>query len=144
MFIGLINGPLFRRFSYRQVALCGATLVAVALFVSTFCSSFWSYLLFYSICYGSGIGITQSANALALNIYFKNKRRIATGFSWTTTALGPIVWPYVITALTNVYGTEGTLLIFSAFACHAIVLSLLLQPVHWHTKYRDLEVRICH
>ena len=33
---------------------------------------------------------------------------------------------------------EGTLLIFSAFAGHAIVGSLLLQPVHWHTKYRDI------
>lgn len=135
--------------------------MAVSLLLSTFCESFWTYLVFYAICYGkfsgrtwtsslvnsgnrnlfdfvgSGIGITQSANSLALNTYFKEKRRIATGLSWTTTGLGPIVWPYIITALNDMYGMEGTLLIFSAFAGHAIMCSLLLQPVHWHTKFRD-------
>lgn len=89
---------------------------------------------------GTGIGITQSSNALALNTYFKRRRRIATGFSWSTTALGPILWPYIITFLMSLYGTEGTVLIFSAFAGHAIMCSLLLQPVHWHTRFRDAEV----
>lgn len=128
--------------------------MSISLFLSTFCENFLSYLIFYAICYGkcymaamekivhiivvgSGIGITQSANSLALNTYFKEKRRIATGLSWTTTGLGPIVWPYIITALNDMYGMQGTLFIFSAFACHAVMCSLLLQPVHWHTKYRD-------
>lgn len=31
------------------------------------------------------------------------------------------------------------MLIFAAFAGHAIMCSLLLQPVHWHTKFRDVE-----
>ncbi|KAF2893807.1 hypothetical protein ILUMI_12367 [Ignelater luminosus] len=137
--VGLLNGPVFRKYSYRKVALFGGTLVATSLFISTFCQSFWTYLIFYAICYGSGIGITQSANALALNTYFKNKRRIATGLSWSTTALGPIVWPYIITALTGEYGMEGTLMIFSAFAGHAVMCSLLLQPVHWHTEFREVE-----
>lgn len=38
------------------------------------------------------------------------------------------------------YGTEGTLMIFAAFAGHAVMCSLLLQPVHWHTKYKEVEV----
>lgn len=85
---------------------------------------------------GSGIGITQSSNALALNTYFKEKRRIATGFSWSTTALGPIVWPYIIVFLNGLYGIKGTLLLFSGFALHSFVCSLLLQPVEWHTKFK--------
>ncbi|RZC32316.1 uncharacterized protein BDFB_002007, partial [Asbolus verrucosus] len=137
--VGLLNGPVFRVFTYRQVAMFGSCLVASSLFVSTFCESFWTYLIFYAMCYGSGIGITQSSNALALNTYFKERRRIATGLSWTTTALGPIVWPYIITALLEVYGMEGTLLIFSSFALHAFMCSLLLQPVEWHTKFREVE-----
>ncbi|XP_017773389.1 PREDICTED: monocarboxylate transporter 9-like [Nicrophorus vespilloides] len=137
--VGLLNGPLFRYFSYRQVAFFGATLVSVSLYFTTYCQSFWGYLIVYSMFYGSGIGITQSANALALNTYFKDRRRLATGFSWSTTAMGPIVWPYIITALMSIYAMEGTLMIFAAFAGHAIVCSLLLQPVHWHTKFRDVE-----
>lgn len=51
-FLGLLNGPVFRKFSYRQVAFFGASLVAISLFITSFCSSFWSYLIFYSMCYG--------------------------------------------------------------------------------------------
>ncbi|XP_050306994.1 uncharacterized protein LOC126743812 isoform X2 [Anthonomus grandis grandis] len=137
--MGLINGPLFKKFSYRKVAMFGSLLVATSLFLCRFCDSFWGYMILYSACYGSGIGITQSSNALALNTYFKEKRRIATGFSWTTTALGPIVWPYIIVVLNSLYGIEGTLLIFSGFALHAFVCSLLLQPVEWHTKFKESD-----
>lgn len=45
---------------------------------------------------GVGTGITMSANSLALNTYFKQKRRIATGLSWTCTGMGPIIMPQVI------------------------------------------------
>lgn len=141
--VGLLNGPLFRIFSYRKIAFCGAAFVAVSLFFTTFCHSFWTYIVIYSIFYGTGIGVTQSANSLALNTYFKSKRRIATGLSWSTTALGPIVWPYIITFFMSLYGMEGTLLLFAAFSGHAIVCSLLLHPVHWHTKFRSLEDEEC-
>lgn len=136
--VGLLNGPVFGTFSYRQVAMFGSLLVATSLFISTMCNSFWMYIIFYAMCYGSGIGITQSANALALNTYFKEKRRIATGLSWSTTALGPIVWPFIITYLKSIYGMEGTLLLFSAFAGHSFMCSLLLQPVNWHTQFREV------
>lgn len=137
--MGLLNGPLFRRFTYRQVAMFGSLLVASSLFFCQFSNGFWGYIILYAALYGSGIGLTQSSNALALNTYFKEKRRIATGFSWSTTALGPIVWPYIIVLLNSVYGIEGTLLIFSGFALHAFLCSLLLQPVEWHTKFRDMN-----
>ncbi|CAG9765433.1 unnamed protein product [Ceutorhynchus assimilis] len=135
--MGLLNGPLYRKFTYRQVAMCGSLLVAVSLFLCQYCDSFWGYMILYSACYGAGIGTTQSSNSLALNTYFKDKRRVATGFSWTTTALGPIVWPYIIVLFNSVYGIKGTILLFAGFALHAFVCSLLLQPVEWHTKFRD-------
>lgn len=134
--------------------MVGSLLVFCSLFLCQYSNSFWSYMILYSALYGTleallvglkvigiwisgcGIGITQSSNALALNTYFKEKRRVATGFSWTTTAMGPIVWPYIIVALNSLYGMEGTLLIFAGFSLHAFVCSLLLQPVEWHTKFR--------
>ncbi|XP_060531830.1 uncharacterized protein LOC132705324 isoform X2 [Cylas formicarius] len=139
LWVGLINGPLFRKFTYRQVAMFGSLLVGISLFLCRFCDTFWGYMILYSAFYGSGIGITQSSNALALNTYFKDRRRIATGLSWSTTALGPIVWPYIIVALNDYYGMEGTVLIFAGFALHAFMCSLLLQPVEWHTKFRDMN-----
>lgn len=88
----------------------------------------------FSILYGAGYGISSSANALALNTYWKNRRRLATGLSWTTTGLGPIMWPHIITGLFAVFGETGAILIISGISLHAIACALLLQPVEWHTK----------
>ncbi|CAH1992404.1 unnamed protein product [Acanthoscelides obtectus] len=135
--VGLANGPIFRKFTFRQVSMVGSISVAISLFICIFCTSFWLYIIFFCACYGVSFGIVQSSNALALNTYFKTKRRIATGLSWTTTALGPIVWPYIIVSLNELYGMEGTLLIFSSIALHSFVGALLLQPVEWHTAFKE-------
>ncbi|XP_033216543.1 uncharacterized protein LOC117172579 isoform X2 [Belonocnema kinseyi] len=76
----------------------------------------------------------MSANALTLNTYFKEKRRIATGLSWTCTGMGPIVMPLIITQLMPLYGMEGTVLIYGGVAFNAVVCSLFFQPVSWHVK----------
>lgn len=125
---------MFRRFTFRQVAFFGASLVSLALILTSLADSFLVYLITFSVLYGSGVGITASANSLALNTYFKEKRRYATGFSWTATALGPIIAPHIITFLLPRFGVSGTVLIFAGFAMNAIVCSMLLQPVHWHAK----------
>lgn len=83
---------------------------------------------------GASYGISSSANALALNTYWKKRRRLATGLSWTTTGLGPILWPHIITALFDIFGETGAILIISGISLHAIACSLLLQPVEWHSK----------
>ncbi|KZC08123.1 Monocarboxylate transporter 12 [Dufourea novaeangliae] len=76
----------------------------------------------------------MSANGLALNTYFKKKRRIATGFSWTCTGMGPIIIPQVITLLMPKYGIEGTVLIIGGVTFNSVACALLLQPVSRHIK----------
>ncbi|CAH0628733.1 unnamed protein product [Chrysodeixis includens] len=132
--VGLANGPLFKTFTYRQVSLAGAIIVFISLILTTFSYNFATYLMSFSILYGAGYGISSSANALALNTYWKNRRRLATGLSWTTTGLGPIMWPHIITGLFAVFGETGAILIISGISLHAIACALLLQPVEWHTK----------
>lgn len=50
--IGLTNGPVFRRFTFRQVSFTGAVLVSVALFLTSFANSFVMFLITFSILYG--------------------------------------------------------------------------------------------
>lgn len=59
---------------------------------------------------------------------------MATGLSWTTTGLGPIIWPLIITGLSNYFGETGTVLVLAGFSLHAVACALLLQPVEWHLK----------
>ncbi|XP_031763333.2 uncharacterized protein LOC128199969 isoform X2 [Galleria mellonella] len=131
---GLINGPMFKTFSYRQVSLTGAIIVFISLMLTTFSYNFITYLVFFSILYGFGYGISSSANALALNTYWKDRRRLATGLSWTITGLGPVVWPHIVTTLFVVFGETGTVLILSGISLHAIACALLLQPIEWHSE----------
>lgn len=91
---------------------------------------------------GIGAGINASANSLAVNTYFKEKRRIATGITWTATGLGPIIFPILIAYLIPEYGVQGTVMVFGAIALNAVACSLIFQPVKWHVQKnnnKDLE-----
>lgn len=74
----------------------------------------------------------MSANALAVNVYFENKRRKATGFSWTITGLGPIILPHITIFLLDVYGSQGTILVYAGMSLNTFMCSLTLQPVQRH------------
>ncbi|XP_035902824.1 uncharacterized protein LOC118507815 [Anopheles stephensi] len=132
--VGLANGPMFRLFTYRQVAFFGALLVGIAVSLTSLADSFFEYMVTFAVLYGAGVGINASANSLALNTYFKQKRRIATGFAWTLTGLGPIVAPHLVTLLHRHFSVNHTVLIFGGFAMNAVAFALLYQPVQWHSK----------
>ncbi|XP_026464458.1 uncharacterized protein LOC113367043 [Ctenocephalides felis] len=132
--VGLANGPMFRKFNYRPIAIFGSILVICGLLFVSVANSFITYLLSFSVLYGSGVGICFSANSLALNTYFNKRRRRAVSLSWTVAALGPIVTPYLITMLLPQYGVQGTVLLAAGLSMHALVSALILQPAQRHAK----------
>ncbi|XP_046802910.1 uncharacterized protein LOC111677395 [Lucilia cuprina] len=131
---GLLNGPLFRRFSFRQVALFGSFLTFFGLFACAFANSFLFYCLSFSVCYGFGRGLTVSASSLAVNTYFKERRRTATAYQFGVAGLGPICLPYVATFLLDYFGVQGTVLLFAGLSLNTVACSLIYQPVKWHVK----------
>uniref|UniRef100_A0A1I8P4X9 Major facilitator superfamily (MFS) profile domain-containing protein n=1 Tax=Stomoxys calcitrans TaxID=35570 RepID=A0A1I8P4X9_STOCA len=134
---GLLNGPMFRRFTFRQVALTGALLIFVGIMLTAFCETFIGYIISFALLFGFGMGISVSASSLAINTYFKKKRRKAAGFSWTITGIGPIILPHLVTFLVSVYGVQGTVFIFAALSLHAVVSALIYQPVQYHVHKRS-------
>ncbi|XP_073834413.1 uncharacterized protein isoform X1 [Musca autumnalis] len=131
--VGLVNGAMFRRFTFRQVALFGSLLGFVGIFTSAFCRTFVQYLICFSCIYGIGLGLCMAASSLAVNTYFKNKRRKATGFSWTITGLGPIIFPHISTLLLAYYGAQGSILIYAGISLNAFLCAITFQPVLWHS-----------
>lgn len=97
-------------------------------------SAWKNNLIFIIFIEGVGSGINTSANSLALNTYFKEKRRIATGLSWTITGMGPIIMPQIIAVILPYYGVQGSLLIYTGLALNAVMCALMYQPVQWHVK----------
>ncbi|KAH8235795.1 hypothetical protein KR032_007812 [Drosophila birchii] len=131
---GLLNGPMFRRFTFRQVAMAGALLISSGIMLTAFCETFLGYMVAYALLFGFGMGISVSASSLAINTYFQKKRRRAAGFSWTITGLGPIFLPHLVTFMLTIYGVQGTTLLFAAISLHAFVCALIYQPVRYHVK----------
>lgn len=132
--VGIVNGAMFRRFTFRQVAIAGNLLAFTGILLTAWATTFWQYIFCLSMLYGCGLGLSMVATSLAVNTYFKNRRRRATGFTWTITGLGPIIFPHISTMLLVLYEAQGTILIFSAIALNSFVCALTFQPVLWHTK----------
>lgn len=84
-----------------------------------------------------------SASSLAVNTFFKVKRRTATSYQFGVAGMGPIILPHVATILTQSLGVKGTVLIFSGLSLHNFACSLIFQPVQWHVKKvkSDAEAR---
>lgn len=49
---GLLNGPMFRRFTFRQVAMVGALLCFSGILLTAFCETFAGYMFAYALLYG--------------------------------------------------------------------------------------------
>lgn len=83
--------------------------------------------------------------SLAMNTYFKNKKKRskASGFTMTLTGIGPIVMPLLISFLLITYGVKWTVFLLCAINLHAYVGAALLQPVKWHLrKPKDEEAKM--
>lgn len=50
--VGLANGPLFRKYNYRQVAFVGTLICAVSITALSMTRTFTGALIFFSILYG--------------------------------------------------------------------------------------------
>ncbi|XP_046144866.1 monocarboxylate transporter 14-like [Osmia bicornis bicornis] len=128
--LGLISGPMMKRFSFRKVALFGGLTVAVGIGITAFAVSVPAIIISYCIIVGAGHGIMFPATNLAMNTYFRKKRNMAMGFSVTLTGLGPILMPLLIAKLLEHYATSGTLLILAGIAIHSFIGASLLKPFH--------------
>ncbi|KAK1129013.1 hypothetical protein K0M31_020146 [Melipona bicolor] len=126
--LGLISGPMMKRFTFRRVAFLGGVVVAIGICAVAFAVSLPSIIITYCFIVGIGHGIMFPATNLAMNTYFRKKRNVAMGLSVTLTGLGPILMPLLIAKLLEIYDTTGTLLIIAGIAMHSLIGAALLKP----------------
>ncbi|KOX69907.1 Monocarboxylate transporter 9 [Melipona quadrifasciata] len=126
--LGLISGPMMKRFTFRRVAFLGGVIVVIGICAVAFAVSLPSIIITYCLIVGIGHGIMFPATNLAMNTYFRQKRNVAMGLSVTLTGLGPILMPLLIAKLLEIYDTTVTLLIIAGIAMHSLIGAALLKP----------------
>ncbi|CAG5077919.1 Similar to SLC16A9: Monocarboxylate transporter 9 (Gallus gallus) [Cotesia congregata] len=134
MAMGLLHGPLLRKFGYRKVAITGALMFFTGILLTAFSYKFIHFLIAYGLMTSMGVGLSMAAFSLALNTYFLEKRGRAMGLAMTITGFGPILMPQLISLLLYIYSAQGTIIILGGITMHTLVAALLLQPVKWHAK----------
>jgi len=140
MILGLFNGFLLRSFGYRKISIAGAVINTSGAILTSYANSFVFFLVAYGIISSVGFNLLMSGLNLAINTYFRERRSKAMGFAMTAMGLGPVFIPLVISKLMDIYGVTGTALILGGLSLHSLVAALLLQPVKWHMKKKEVTL----
>ncbi|XP_063917078.1 monocarboxylate transporter 12-like [Zophobas morio] len=134
MLTGPITGVLQKVYGCRITAFGAALLLTTGMVLTSFSRSFLAIVGSYGIVTSLGMQMSESTQRLAINLYFKKKRSLVTGFVMTVAGFGPILIPQLIGILLKVYSTEEVILLYGGMCAHIFVAAALLQPVEWHVE----------
>lgn len=139
-FTGLITAPLMRRFSPREVAICGSLLVSSGLMLSSFSTGLEQIIFTYSFMVGTGLGLIGPAIFMAVSSYFTTRKSRAFGFAMAGTGFGQMILPQIVKSLLSDYEFRGTVLIMGSLSLQGVVGACLFQPVERHMKLRKQQI----
>ncbi|XP_059479595.1 monocarboxylate transporter 5-like [Neocloeon triangulifer] len=130
--LGLLNGPMLRKFSCRQVGVYGALLLFCGTYLTSLATTMPYFIISFGVVFGLGFALISPANSFSINSYFNKKRARAMGLAVTISGVGTVVMPLTVSFLLQHYTPGDTMLIVAALMLHCVPASLLLQPVLWH------------
>ncbi|KAF4521463.1 hypothetical protein B566_EDAN001760 [Ephemera danica] len=131
---GMMNRPLLRRFTYRQVSMVGSILVFLGTLLTAVADSMPFYILSFGIIFALGFSTTNQPQMIAMHTYFLRFRGRAMSLGVTACGFGPVLIPLLAGQMLEWYTPEGTMLVISALVLHSLPASALLHPVSWHMK----------
>lgn len=93
------------------------------------------YIYLLGLSYG--VGCTSFLVTISAYFVVNRSRAIAIGMAFA--AVGPIVYPMIISFLLAQYGAQACIAIMVAISTNTIVAALLLQPVKQHLRVKNSE-----
>ncbi|XP_049860726.1 monocarboxylate transporter 9-like [Schistocerca gregaria] len=146
-FIGLLCNTLFRRFSFRQIAMMGGLLYGLGNGCIALGTSLVHFLL-CSVIMGAGSGLIAPAIFTSINSYFDRKRTFVMGFVQFAIGVGGVGVPVMTQKLVAALGFRTTQFIISALVLLIIPAALPMKPLRYeendggadtHSKSADQE-----
>ncbi|XP_077295893.1 monocarboxylate transporter 7-like [Arctopsyche grandis] len=138
-FSGILTNVALKKFSLRQVGLCGAILYSFGWLLTGFIQSMNQMMITFGLMMGVGCGILFTIAFASFNEYFLAERRvmILSTVQFFTCSFG-MVYPFVIEKFLTEYGYRGTILIIAGILFHSFLAVISFHPVEWHSKKKLL------
>ncbi|KAK3933358.1 Monocarboxylate transporter 1 [Frankliniella fusca] len=144
--LGVVAGPLIRRYGFRRVAAAGALLGAAGLALCSTARTFAEFILYFSLLMGikgsrskikkgfvlkmsSGLSMSYPAYIVALNSYFRVRRTLATAVAMAATGSAAILTPQLISAAASQFGPSGAMLALAGVLLQTMIGAALLRPL---------------
>ncbi|GBM91804.1 Monocarboxylate transporter 9 [Araneus ventricosus] len=128
---GPIVGIVGQRYGIRAVTLVGAFGASLGAFLAFFAPN----VTWLAVCWGGVHGLGEAfANTLfqvVVNQYFEKYRSTASGIALSGACMGSVIFSFLIEALRDAYGLQGTFLVLSAVILHVLPAAILLRSPSW-------------
>lgn len=129
-----ISGPLTQKFGWRVVGFGSAVMSGVIFALFPFVTSPVIFFLLYSIILGISSGISYHVTFILLPAYFHRRRGLAVCLNTAAVALSQMFVPQIIRLLSDGYGSQGAILIYSGILLNVCVAVALHRPLPQHSK----------
>ena len=127
--LGPFAAVFIARFGLRQVMVCAATLVAVAMLLAPFITQLWQLFLLWGLVLGCGTGLTALVlGAMVASRWFSAHRGLVVGLFAASTATGQLIFLPVAAWLIEQFGWRYAVLpIVAACVLVALFATLLMR-----------------
>ncbi|KAK7421315.1 hypothetical protein QQX98_002209 [Neonectria punicea] len=148
-FIGTFTGRLTDAGFFRPLYITGVLLVALGMFSTSFCSTYWQFFVAQGVCVGLGNGLLFCPCMAVTSTYFAKKRSLAFGLAAAGSTSGGLIFPSMVRQLLPQIGFAWTIrsiafiqlatLILAGFFMKSRLPPRSTGPLAEWTAFKDLE-----
>ncbi|XP_059146158.1 LOW QUALITY PROTEIN: monocarboxylate transporter 12-like [Physella acuta] len=129
----LIFGPvisaLVNIWGCRSIAMSGAVVAFIALFISTFSPNIGVFIFTYGFLGGIGFGLMYLPAIVIVGYYFDRRRALATGIACCGSGIGAFLFAPLSEYLLKAFGWRGANWILAALIFHGVLVSIFYRPI---------------
>ncbi|RUS72230.1 hypothetical protein EGW08_020003 [Elysia chlorotica] len=125
----LLPSALLPRFCSRTLVFTGGVISGISVTCMAFAQSMLALTFLFGIM-GFAHGLIFVPQTVLIGLYFKKRLAFANAFAYMGMAAAAIFSPIIARFLLDVYGLQGTLLIYGAFTFNILTAALFLRPIN--------------
>ncbi|XP_033759184.1 monocarboxylate transporter 12-like [Pecten maximus] len=127
--LGPVAGALVNKFGCRKIAISGAFVSSIGLFLSTFSPTLDVMIILYGVVGGSGFGLIYLPAIVMVGYYFDKRRAFATGIAVCGSGIGGFVFAPLCVFLLETYGWQGAMWVISGIVFNGAIFASFYRPL---------------